>query len=78
MTKKMFVVKRHHLENSKLARQGKKPTNIVHKFKETEFEIFQNEAGEWMLRFGKSKNVFPATDVEVALWLRLKELEEQK
>ena len=41
-----------------------------------EFQLVQSEAGEWYLQFGGSESLFPATDVEVALWLRVKKLEE--
>lgn len=79
MGRKRFVVEKRHLENAKLAKRGKKSApETVHQFKEPKFEIFQNEAGEWMLRFEKSDGAFPATDVEVALWLKLKRLEEDK
>lgn len=77
--KKTSVIERRHLENAKMAKQGKKPApKTVRRFKEPKFEIFQNETGEWMLRFEKSNGVFPATDVEVALWLKLRQLEESK
>ncbi len=79
MGKLDLIPKKHHLENAKLAKQGKKPAPAKKRQpKAPEFELYQNETGEWMLRFGKSKNAFPATDIEVALWLRIKSLEEQK
>lgn len=79
MNKQKFIVQKRHLENAKLAKQGKKSASeTTRQFKEPKFEIFKNEAGEWMLRFEKSNGVFPATDVEVTLWLKLKRLEESK
>ncbi|GIV66676.1 MAG: hypothetical protein KatS3mg047_1069 [Bellilinea sp.] len=79
MAKLHLTPQKHHLENAKLARQGKKPVPAQKRqFKVPKFELYQDETGEWMLRFEKSNNTFPATDVEVALWLKLKRLEENK
>jgi hypothetical protein len=77
MAKLHLTPQKHHLENAKQARQGKKPVPTQKRqFKVPEFEIYQDETGEWLLRFKNSTNAFPATDVEVSLWLRLKKMEE--
>jgi len=36
----------------------------------------QNESDEWLLYIGKTGNPLPASIVEIALWLKIKELEE--
>jgi hypothetical protein len=64
-----------HARNGGLAK-NKKPEKQVYHAREVEFQLVQNEAGEWYLQFGGSESLFPATDVEVALWLRVKKLEE--
>lgn len=40
-----------------------------------DFALVQQN-NEWFLQFDGSENLFPATDVEINLWLKVKELEE--
>lgn len=74
----MFPDPKEHSRNGGLAKYRKTKTGKkVHQAKVVDFELIQNESGEWCLRIGESKNLFPATDVEVTLWLKLKQLEGQ-
>jgi len=67
-----------HRKNAVAARSGKKSCQKrAYKPKAVQFSIFQDESGEWMLRFAGSDNAFPATDVEVVLWKRVVELEQK-
>lgn len=71
-----FSVNQQHLQNAGLSRAGIKAKPKAYKSKYPKFELFQDDTGEWFLRFEKSKIAFPATDVEVMLWMRIKQLEE--
>ncbi len=66
---------RQHLDNSRLAKQGKKPpAPCRRKVKELEIHLEQDEDGNWLVICRGSKKGIPATDYEVTLWRELQEL----
>lgn len=76
MSKLNLIPNRQHLENAANAKRGIKAEVPVYKeIKEIKFRLEQNENGEWYLQFDGSENRFPATDVEIVLWKKLKQLE---
>lgn len=77
MKRRDFIPEQRHIENSRLARRGLKPPAPPHRARQVAVTLEQDEKGEWFVRLGKSKNLLPATDVEVALWLQIQELKTQ-
>jgi len=62
-----------------LAKSGKKTDKkYIHRVKKLNFVLKQNELGEWFVQFQGSDNLFPATDIEVNLWLMLMEAKQHE
>ena len=74
MAVEMNILERHRTSAGRV-RQGKQETTALRQApKRVECRLEQVD-GEWLLFLGGSKRGLLATDAEVSLWLKLKEME---